>query len=78
MKIFIQASNYNLWNTIMNGPQILTYKLNDLVTLKLESDLDKNDRRMVQLNAKAINASYYALSISEFNRISFCASTKEI
>ena len=33
---------------------------------------------MAQLNAKAINALYCALSVSEFNRISFYTSVKEI
>ena len=43
----------------MNDPHIPTHTLNNLVTLKLESDWDDNDRRMTQLNAKAINALYY-------------------
>ena len=33
---------------------------------------------MAQLNAKAINALYCALSVNEFNRVSSCSSTKEI
>ena len=78
MKIFIQTSDYNLWNTIVNGPHIPIHTLNNLVILKPESDWDENDRRMAQLNAKAINALYCALSVSEFNRISSYTSAKEI
>ena len=44
MRIFIQASDYNLWNIIMNGPHILTHSLNNLVTLKPEYEWDDNDR----------------------------------
>ena len=78
MRIFIQASDYNLWNIIVNGPHIPTHSLNNIVTLKIKNYWDENDRRMAQLNAKNSNALYYALSVSEFNRISFCTSTKEI
>ena len=33
---------------------------------------------MTELNAKAINVSYCALSVNEFNRVSFYSSTKKI
>ena len=78
MRIFIQVLDYNLWSIIMNGPHILTHTLNNLVMLKHECEWDDNDRRMAQLNAKAINILYCALSINEFNRVSFCSSAKEI
>ena len=48
------------------------------MTLKPESDWNKNDKRMAQPNAKAINALYCALSVSEFNRISYYTLAKEI
>ena len=78
MKIFIQASDYTLCNIIVNGPYIPTHSINNLVTLKPENEWDDSDRRMSQLNAKAINALYCALSVNEFNRVSFYSSTKEI
>ena len=62
----------------MNGPQISTHSLNNLVTLKSKCEWDDNDRRMAQLNAKAINILYCALSVNEFNRVSSCSSAKEI
>ena len=78
MRIFIQASDYNLWNIVVNGFHIPIDPLNNLVTLKPESDQDENDRRVAQLNAKAINALYCALSVREFNIISSYTSAKEI
>ena len=78
MKIFIQASNFTLWNIIVNGPYIPTHSINNLVTLKLEYEWDDNDRRMAQLNAKAINALYCTLSVNGLNRASSCSSAKEI
>ena len=78
IKIFIQALDYNLCCIIMNGPHIPTHSINNLVTLKPENEWDDNYRRMAQLNAKAINALYCALSVNEFNRVSSCSSAKEI
>ena len=54
------------------------HTINNIVTLKPECDCDELDRRMAQLNAKAIDVLYYALSVNEFNRISSCATAKEI
>ena len=62
----------------MNGPHIPTHSINNLVTLKPKNEWDDNDKRMAQLNAKVINALYYALSVNEFNRVSSCSLTKEI
>ena len=78
MRIFIQASDYNLWNIIVNGPHIPTHTINNIVTLKSECDWDELDKRMAQLNAKAMNVLYCALSVNEFNRISSRATAKEI
>ena len=78
IKFFIQASDYNLWSIIVNGPHIPTHSINNVVSLKPKNEWDDGDRRMAQLNAKAINALYYVLSVNEFNRISSCSSAKEI
>ena len=78
MKIFIQASDYNMWSVIINSPHILTHTINNAVILKPKIDQDDHDRKMAQLNAKAINVLYYALDVNEFNRISTCNSTKKI
>ena len=78
MKIFIQASDYNLQSIIVNGPHIPTRSLNNLVTIKPKCEQDDNDRRMAQLNTKAINVLCCALSVNEFNRVSSCSLAKEI
>ena len=66
MKIFIQASYYNLWSVIVNGLHIPTHTINNLVTLKPEIDWDEHDKRIAQLNTKAINVLYYALDVNKF------------
>ena len=45
---------------------------------KPKNEWDEYDKRMAQLNAKAMNLSYYDLSASEFNQIFTCSSAKEI
>ena len=65
-------------NIIVNGPHIPTHTINNIVTLKSKLDQDENDKKMAQLNAKAINILYYALDVNEFNRISTCTLAKEI
>ena len=65
MKILVQALDYNLWTIIVNRPHIPTYTINNIVTLKSKLDWDNNDKRMAQLNAKAINVLYYALDMNE-------------
>ena len=78
MKISIQALDYNMWSIIVNGPHILSHTINNIVTLKSGLDQDENDKKMTQLNAKAINVLYYALDVNEFNRISIYNSAKKI
>ena len=62
----------------MNSPHIPTHISNNLVTLKPECEWDDNDRRMAQLNAKAINVLYCVLSVNKFNRVSSYSLTKKI
>ena len=77
MKIFIQAVDYDLWSIIVNDPHVPTHTINNLVALKPEKDWDEIDKKLVQLNAKAMNVLYCSLDASEFNRISICVSAKK-
>ena len=52
--------------------------VNNISIPKPECEWDEYDERMAQLNAKAMNLLYCALSASEFNRISTCTFAKEI
>ena len=78
MKLFIHALDYNIWSIIVNGPHIPTHTINNIVILKSEVNWDDHDKKMAQLNAKAVNVLYYALDVNEFNRIFICTSTKKI
>ncbi|GAV81087.1 UBN2 domain-containing protein [Cephalotus follicularis] len=79
MTIFIQALNYNLWDIIMDGPNIPTTIVDCKGGLpKLKNEYTIFDKRNLQLNARAMHVFYCALGPNEFNRIRSCLSAKEI
>ncbi|GAV78599.1 UBN2 domain-containing protein [Cephalotus follicularis] len=79
MTIFIQSLNYNLWDLIVDGPNLPTITLeNGNVIPKPRNTYDDNDRRIVQINAKAKHIIICAINSNDFNRISSCISAKEM
>jgi hypothetical protein len=46
--------------------------------VKLESEWNEANVKLVELNCKAMSSLYYALDSNEFNRVSGCDSGKEI
>ncbi|GAV71494.1 UBN2 domain-containing protein, partial [Cephalotus follicularis] len=78
MTIFIQSLDYQLWNIITNGPEIPTKIVDGQRVLKLNNEYNDHDFKLLQLNAKAKNVIFCALSPSEFNRVSSLDFTKEI
>ena len=67
-----------MWSVIVNGPHTPT-KLIDGVSLpKSEGEWDEVDKKMAQLNAKAMNILYCALDTNKFNHISTYMSAKKI
>ena len=63
---------------IINGSHISSKIVNNIFIPKPKNEWDENDKRLAQLNTKAMNLLYYALSASEYNRIFTCTSAKEI
>ena len=55
MKLFIQASDYEVWRIILNGPLIPTKKVRDQEVVKQDEEWDANDLKLAQLNAKAMH-----------------------
>ncbi|GAV73617.1 UBN2 domain-containing protein [Cephalotus follicularis] len=79
MTIFIQSIDYNLWDLIVDGPNLPTVTLeNGDVVPKPRNLYDDNDRRRVQINAKAKHIIICAINSNDFNRISSCISAKEM
>ncbi|GAV67583.1 UBN2 domain-containing protein, partial [Cephalotus follicularis] len=79
MTIFIQSLDYDLWDLIVDGPNLPTITLeNGDVVSKPRNLYDDNDRKRVQINAKAKHIIICAINSNDFNRISSCISTKEM
>ncbi|GAV57790.1 zf-CCHC domain-containing protein/UBN2 domain-containing protein [Cephalotus follicularis] len=79
MTIFIQSLDYNLWDLIVDGPNLPTITLeNGEVVSKPRNLYDDNDRKRVQINAKAKHIIICAINSNDFNRISSCISAKEM
>ena len=78
MKIFIQALDYDMWSIIVNRPHTPTRIIDGVESTKPEKEWDEVDKKIAQLNAKAMNVLYCALDANEFNHISTCMSAKEI
>ncbi|GAV68366.1 zf-CCHC domain-containing protein/DUF4219 domain-containing protein/UBN2 domain-containing protein, partial [Cephalotus follicularis] len=79
MTIFIQSLDYNLWDLIVDDPNLPTVTLkNGDVVPKPRNLYDDNDRRRVQVNAKAKHIIICAINSNDFNKISSCISTKEM
>ncbi|GAV88795.1 zf-CCHC domain-containing protein/UBN2 domain-containing protein [Cephalotus follicularis] len=79
MTIFIQSLDYNLWDLIVDGPNLPTVTLENWdVVPKPRNLYDDNDRKRVQINAKAKHIIICAINSNDFNRISSCISAKEM
>ncbi|GAV61113.1 zf-CCHC domain-containing protein/DUF4219 domain-containing protein/UBN2 domain-containing protein [Cephalotus follicularis] len=79
MTIFIQSLDYNLWDLIVDRPNLPTVTLeNGDVVPKPRNLYDDNDRKRVQINAKAKHIIICAINSNDFNRISSCISAKEM
>ncbi|GAV57642.1 UBN2 domain-containing protein, partial [Cephalotus follicularis] len=79
MTIFIQSLDYNLWDLIVDGPHLPSIRDENRENIpKPRISYHDDDRRRVQLNAKAKHVIICAINSSEFNRVSSCISAKEM
>ena len=78
MCIFIQALDYDIWSVIINRPHTPTIIVDGIGKPKPKKDWDEMDKKLVQLNAKAMNVLYCALDANEFNQIFTYNSAKKI
>ena len=63
----------------MSGPKIPTKTSADgVVTPKEEAEWNEDDKKKIELNAKAINLLHCAISFEEYRKVSRCKTAKEI
>ena len=78
MYIFIQVLDCGLWSIIISGSHTPTITIDGNIVSKIEKDWDDNDKKMAQLNIKAMNVLYCSLDANEFNQIFTYISVKKI
>ncbi|XP_057756290.1 uncharacterized protein LOC130975519 [Arachis stenosperma] len=79
MRIFVQSIDYNIWKIILNGPDVPTKQNADgEVVAKEDNEWTDEEKKKVELNAKAINLMHCAISFEEFRKVSRCKTAKEI
>lgn len=78
MKIYVQANYYDAWKSITKGIEMPIKIEEGEVVPKLEEEYNEDDIKKAQSNAKVMNLLYYALSPTEFNRISGYDIAREI
>ncbi|XP_072082090.1 uncharacterized protein [Arachis hypogaea] len=79
MRIFVQSIDYNIWKIILNGPDVPTKQNADgEVVAKEDSEWTNEEKKKVELNAKAINLMHCAISFEEFRKVSRYKTAKEI
>jgi hypothetical protein len=78
MTLYIKAQDYHVWRVIAYGPHIPTKTVEGATIIKLESEWNEADVKLIELNCKAMSSLYCALDPNEFNRVSGCDSAKEI
>ncbi|XP_057724087.1 uncharacterized protein LOC130940056 [Arachis stenosperma] len=63
----------------MNGPQVPTKTgTNGVVIHKIEADWNDENKKKIELNAKAINVLNYAIRFKKYRKVSKCKIAKEI
>ncbi|GAV61108.1 hypothetical protein CFOL_v3_04636 [Cephalotus follicularis] len=79
MTIFTQYLDYNLWDLIVDGPNLptITNESGEIIS-KPRTRYNDDDRKRVQMNAKAKHIIICAINSNDFNRIFSCILAKEM
>ncbi|GAV73621.1 UBN2 domain-containing protein [Cephalotus follicularis] len=79
MTIFIQSIDYNLWDLIVDVPDLpTTINENGEKVPTLRTRYNDEDRKRVQMNAKAKHIIICVINSNDFNRVSSYVSVKEM
>ncbi|XP_016690667.1 uncharacterized protein [Gossypium hirsutum] len=62
----------------MDGPSIPLKQQGEILVPKSKKKWNEEDRRSIQLNAKAMHTFFCALGLNEYSRVSLCSNAKEI
>ncbi|GAV58297.1 hypothetical protein CFOL_v3_01831 [Cephalotus follicularis] len=73
MTSFIQSIDYDIWDIVVSGPELLKENVSNS-----RIRYDGNERDLLKLNAKVKHINFCSLSSNVFESISLCNSAKEI
>jgi hypothetical protein len=76
--MYIKGQDYHVWRIIANGPHTPTKTVEGATLIKLESEWNETNVKLIELNCKAMSTLYCALDPIEYNRVLGCDSVKEI
>jgi len=77
-KIFIQSVDFDLWLVIKNGPKIPKIMIDGEESVKSEDEFNDEDKKNMEIEAKAKNILWCALNSDGLKRISSCQTAKEM
>ena len=72
------AQDFDLWQLVVNGPHIPIKIVKNVEIEKEIKEYNEIDKKLIKMNANAMNILYCGLDPNEYNRISSCESAKEI
>ncbi|KAL4367156.1 hypothetical protein GQ457_05G007260 [Hibiscus cannabinus] len=78
MMLFIQSTDYTIWDVVLDGPFTPMKREGDTLMPKQRHGWNDEERRRVQMNAKAMHILFCALGPDEYAKMSSCSSSKEI
>ncbi|KAL4340094.1 hypothetical protein GQ457_08G032300 [Hibiscus cannabinus] len=78
MMLFIQSTDYMIWDVVLDGLFIQVKREGDTLVPKQRHEWNDEERRRVQMNAKAMHIFFCALGPGEYADMSSCSSAKEI
>ena len=74
MELFIQFTDLDVWDVILDGPKIPSIMMDGKMIPKHRHEWDERDRQNIQLNARAIYMLQCAIDRNEYNRVCQCKS----
>ncbi|KAK9033645.1 hypothetical protein V6N11_049831 [Hibiscus sabdariffa] len=78
MMLFIQSTDYMFWDVVLDGPFTPVKREGDTLVPKQRHEWNDEEKRRVQMNAKAMHILFCALGPDEYAKMSSCSSAKEI
>ncbi|GMI69866.1 hypothetical protein like AT4G00980 [Hibiscus trionum] len=78
MRLFIKSTDYMVWDVVEEGPFIPMKRDGERLVPKVKVEMTDDDRRMMQVNDKALHVIFCALGPDIYSKVSSIESAKEV